>query len=235
MSGKLHAPTALPRRNNTVPIEYETGWAPKTVWTFWRTGRSFAPTGIRSPDRPARNLIAVFRENITNCVQQGLSWQAKCFSVSQDIPLIYETRGLITVVRRDRHVSLSWARSVQFKPPSPPSYFLKIHFNIIFPSTPRSSKWSISFRVPYQNPVFTSPVSLTCSTPPPVLFFVIWSPNINHEVHTMEISPGLSLFQISYLTQHLIPKYPQPMFFLMRETKFRTHVKPQAELQFCQI
>jgi len=30
--------------------------------------------------------------------------------------------------------------------PQPPSLFLKIHSNIIFPSTPRSSNWSLLFR-----------------------------------------------------------------------------------------
>jgi len=35
-----------------VPIVQETGWAPGPVWTG---AENLAPTGIRSPDRPARS------------------------------------------------------------------------------------------------------------------------------------------------------------------------------------
>jgi len=37
--------------NDPVPIVQEVGWAPGPVWTG---GENLAPTGIRSPDRPAR-------------------------------------------------------------------------------------------------------------------------------------------------------------------------------------
>ena len=41
------------------------------------------------------------------------------------------------------------------------SYFLKIHFNIILPSTPGSSKWSFPLRFRHQNPVYASPLPHT--------------------------------------------------------------------------
>ena len=46
--------------------------------------------------------------------------------------------------------------------PAHASKYLNIHVNIIHPSTPRSSKWSLPLRFPHQNPVFTSPLHHTC-------------------------------------------------------------------------
>ena len=39
-----------------------------------------------------------------------------------------------------------------------PIEFLKVRVNIILPSTPMSSKWSLSVRFPHHKPVKTSPV-----------------------------------------------------------------------------
>ena len=45
--GQRHAPAG----KDPVPIVQEAGWASESVWTG---AVNFAPTGIRSPDRPAR-------------------------------------------------------------------------------------------------------------------------------------------------------------------------------------
>ena len=51
----------------------------------------------------------------------------------------YGIRRFITAFTRTRHLSLSWATTIQSIPPTP--HFLKIHFNIILPSTPGFPKW----------------------------------------------------------------------------------------------
>jgi len=75
-------------------------------------------------------------------------------------PEFYGTQSFITAFTSDHHLFLSWASSIQST--SPTSHFLKIHFNITLPSTPGSSKWSLSLRFSHQNPVYTSPLPHTC-------------------------------------------------------------------------
>jgi hypothetical protein len=50
--GGRHRPTAFTPGKDPVPIVQEAGWAAGPVWTV---AGNLAPTGIRSPDPPARS------------------------------------------------------------------------------------------------------------------------------------------------------------------------------------
>jgi hypothetical protein len=52
--------------------------------------------------------------------------------------------------------------------PHPPVSLSKIHSDLILPSTPRSSKSSLSFWLSHQNPVHFSLLSQTCHMPRPL-------------------------------------------------------------------
>jgi hypothetical protein len=52
VGGQRHASAAFTPAKEPVPILQKAGWAPRTVWTG---AENLVPTGIRSPDRPARS------------------------------------------------------------------------------------------------------------------------------------------------------------------------------------
>ena len=52
VGGQRHAPAAFAPGKDPVPIVQEAGWALGPVWTG---AENLVPTGIRSPDRPARS------------------------------------------------------------------------------------------------------------------------------------------------------------------------------------
>jgi hypothetical protein len=80
------------------------------------------------------------------------------------------------------------------------SHFLKVHFSMIFPSRPRSTKWSPFLRSPHQNPVCTSPVPRTWHMPRPSHYSwfyhkndILWGVHsINSSLYSLLHSPVTS-------------------------------------------
>ena len=81
---------------------------------------------------------------------QSPSWAANWFAASQEIPRISRNPKVhYRTHKRPPTVSiLGQPNPVHI----PTSHLLEIHPNIIHPSTPRSPQWSLSLRLPHQDP-----------------------------------------------------------------------------------
>jgi len=99
---------------------------------------------------------------LTYSMVQSPSWQANWFAASQEIPHISRNPKVhYRTHKRPPPVSILG----QTNPAHIPTFhLLEIRHNIIHPSTPRSPQWSLSLRVPHQDPIHTlsSPIRATC-------------------------------------------------------------------------
>ena len=75
------------------------------------------------------------------------------------LPAFYKNPRFIIVYTKAHHLSMFWARSVDFMPPTD---FLKNPFNIILPFKARFSKWIPSVIFPHHNNARHPPFYQTC-------------------------------------------------------------------------
>ena len=113
---------------------------------------------------------------LTYSMEQSPSWEANRFLVSQEITRILWNPK----VHYGNHKCPSLVPILSQLDPvhTPTSHFLKIHLNIMVPSSPRSLKSSLSLRYSHQNPVYASPLPHTRYMPRPSHVSPFYYPNI---------------------------------------------------------
>ena len=122
----------------------------------WGFGREEEKKLSVFTEEQQRNLIIFFWNSLT--AMTTITPRSRVISEKQTdpqllkaFPALYGTRRFITSFTTARHMSLSWATSIQSMPPS---HLSNIRFNIIPSSTPVSSKWEVrmySIRVNEEN------------------------------------------------------------------------------------
>jgi len=110
------------------------------------------------------------------------------------------TRRLITAFTSARHLSLSWTSSIQSIPST--CHFLKIHLNIILPSTPWSPKRSLSLRFTHQT-LYTPLLFPICATCPAHLILDFITRTVLGEEYR-SLSSSLCSFLHSPVTSFLL-------------------------------
>jgi hypothetical protein len=99
-------------------------------------------------------------------------------------------------------------------------YLPKAHLNVILPPTPRSSQWSLTYGLPNQNPVNTSPLPHAChmSRPPHPPWF-------NH--------PNNIRWRIQAMKFIIMQFSPRSVFIPFRSQKSSVYVPPSKwEIKF---
>ena len=178
-------------------------------------------------------------------IQSYLSHAAQSFlrkltgsQLVKKFPAFYGTRRFINTFTSACHLFLFRASSIQSITPT--SNFLKIHLNIILPSTPGSFKCFLSLRSPHENPIYTSPLPKRATCPAHLILIDVITRKIFGEQHRslklliMKFSPlpcylvplGHKIFSSAPCSQTPTPYVPPSIW----ATKFHTHTKQQKKL-----
>ena len=139
----------------------------KTLWLASLKGRHLGNSGCAWDD--------IKWTLLTYSMEQIPSWEANKFSESQKFPrILWSPKVHYRIHKCPTPVPVL----SQIDPvPTPTSHFLKIHLNIILPSTPGSPKWSLSLRFPHQTPVYATPLPHTRYMPRPSHSSRFYHPN----------------------------------------------------------
>ena len=141
-------------------------------------------------DRPSKVRQTIHSSNylLTPCSRVLLE-KLTGSTASQEIPLIFGTRRFLTVFTSARHLSLSWANSIQSSQPPPTSWrsilILSSHLRLGLP-----------------NGLFPSGPPRTLCTPLPSPIHATWTIFWLHNFSSLMLLPSL---QIKYIPNNLSP------------------------------
>jgi len=142
-------------------------------------------------------------------------WEANWFSASQEIPCIlwnlkfhdhiHKCLPLVPILSQINAVLAST------------SHFLRIYLNIVLPSAPGSSKWSVSLRFPHQNLVYTLPLSHTCYMELIFRWLSRWSRRQHVPLQHWNAATRLHGFRTQKTTLHIFMavKLPQILYIYL--------------------
>ena len=112
------------------------------------------------------NVSGIF---LTYSMEQGPSWEASYFAAGQEIPrVLWNPKVPHRTHKRPPTVPILSQPNPAL---IPSSHLLKVHPNIILPSTPGSPQRSLPLGFPHQHPVHSSPFPHTGHMPCPPEYF----------------------------------------------------------------
>ena len=120
---------------------------------------------IRNSIQSTSFTSSILTYSLTPCSRVLLK-KLSGFTANQEIPRILWNNTKVHYRTHKRPPPVPFLSQPHQVPTTIP-HFLKIHLNIILPSTSSYPQWSLSLRFPHQNLVHTSPLLHTCHMPRP--------------------------------------------------------------------